>query len=93
MKKEHWLLFLIFSFAILRIPEFQTKAQVISGWFFPGFNYRVEVNVTGSSEGNVTDYCLNIVIVNGTGVNTGNTYYTSNVAQSDFDDVRFTWYV
>jgi len=39
-----------------------------------------------------TNYQMRITIINGTGTDSENIMYTTNVAQSNFDDVRFTWY-
>ena len=74
-------------FRILKV-----KASVSNSWYYSDFQYRVEHNITGSSAGNVTDYQMKLVIVNGSGTSSGDTYYTTNIAQSDFDDIRFTWY-
>lgn len=61
-------------------------------WYYLGFSYRVQHNITGSSAGAQTDYQVSITVVNGSGVSAGSIYYTRNVAQPDFDDVRFAWY-
>ena len=70
----------------------EVKASVSQSWYYSDFAYRVEHNITGSSSGTVTDYQIRITIVNGSGTSSGDTYYTTNVAQSDFDDIRVTWY-
>ena len=76
----------------------QEKIEIISvesdsfAWYYQNFNYRVQHNITGSTAGSVTDYQVKITIINGTGSSNGNTYYTTHISQSDFDDVRFTWY-
>lgn len=68
------------------------KASVSSGWYYSDTGYRVEHNITGSPAGNQTNYQMEITIVNGTGKSSESVYYTTHVNQSDFDDVRFTWY-
>jgi len=68
------------------------KASVSSGWYYSDMGYRVEHNITGSPAGNQTNYQMKITIVNGTGTSNESVYYTTHVNQSDFDDVRFTWY-
>ena len=60
-------------------------------WYYQDFSYRVQHSIIGSVAGNVTDYQIRITIVNGTGASGGEVYYTTNVSQPDFDDVRFTW--
>ncbi len=67
-------------------------APLTPAWYYLGFNYRVQHNITGSSVGVLADYQVAVTIVNGSGLSSGNTYYTNHVSQPDFDDVRFTWY-
>ena len=79
-------------FSFLQFPIREARASVSDDWYYTDFAYRVEHNITGSSAGDQTNYQMRIVIVNGSGTSSDDTYYTSHVAQSDFDDVRFTWY-
>lgn len=72
--------------------EILDVTTLASAWYFPDFDHRVEHDIIGSSAGAQTNFQVNIVIVNGSGVSGGNIYYTTHVSQSDFDDVRFTWY-
>ncbi|MGB9671822.1 MAG: DUF2341 domain-containing protein, partial [Candidatus Norongarragalinales archaeon] len=78
--------------------KMQEKVEVLSvapltpAWYYLGFNYRVQHNITGSSAGVLADYQVAVTIVNGSGLSSGNIYYTNHVSQPDFDDVRFTWY-
>jgi len=72
--------------------EILDVASLTPAWYYLGFNYRVQHNVTGSTAGAQTGYQISIIIVNGSGVSSGNVYYTTHINQSDFDDVRFTWY-
>lgn len=59
-----------------------------------GWLYRRQHDITGSDgePGNFTDYQVNITVINGTGTNSGNTFYTDNKTQADFEDIRFTYY-
>lgn len=59
-------------------------------WYYPGFSYRVQHNITSVVA--VADYQIKIMVVNGTGTSQGNVYYTTHVRQPNFGDVRFTWY-
>ncbi|MEM3578480.1 MAG: DUF2341 domain-containing protein [Candidatus Bathyarchaeia archaeon] len=72
--------------------EILNVTRVIRSWFYSGFSYRVQHNITGSSAGAVVDYQVRITIVNGSGVSCGDIYYTTHVSQPSFNDVRFTWY-
>jgi hypothetical protein len=66
--------------------------DVVSVWYYLGFDYRAQHSIKGSTAGKVTDYQMRITIINGTGTSSGNIYYTTHVSQPDFDDVRFSWY-
>lgn len=78
------------------LPPFSITIPAVnassSNWYYSDMAYRVEHNITGSSAGDVTNYQIKIVIVNGSGTSSGEVYYTTNIMQPDFDDVRFTWY-
>jgi len=71
--------------------EITDVSLIMHTWYYSGFNYRVQHNITGSVAGPVTEYQMRITIVNGTGTSGGEVHYTTNVSQPDFDDVRFTW--
>jgi len=93
----HLMLILFLSFTILNLlpSDFTFKilnVEAASGWFFPDFAYRRQHNITGSAVGSITNYQMSVTIKNGTGTASGGVMYTENVAQPDFDDVRFTWY-
>jgi len=74
--------------------KMQEKIEILnvtSAWYFPDLEYRVRHIIAGSSAGEVNDYQIKITIINGTGISSGDNYYTVHVRQPDFDDVRFTW--
>jgi len=63
-----------------------------SSWWNSSWSYRKQHNITGSSAGNQTDYQMSIIVINGTGTDSGATVYIDNKGRSDFGDIRFTWY-
>jgi hypothetical protein len=72
--------------------EILDVASLTPAWYYLGFDYRVQHNITGSSAGAQTNYQVSVTIKNGSGISDQSVYYTTNVNQPDFDDVRFTWY-
>jgi len=58
-------------------------------WWNTSYLYRKCHNITGSTDGAVTDYQIDFNIYYGSGVDAGNDIYLSSHSQTDFDDVRF----
>jgi hypothetical protein len=56
----------------------------LSGW-----RYRKSHNISNANGADV-NYTVNITIINGTGSDSGNTFYINNKMKNDFGDVRFT---
>lgn len=64
--------------------------DVSSGWY-QGYLWRKSFVITGSSDGWLNNYPVNITIYNTTGTSTGSTVYIgANRTQLDWDDIRFT---
>ena len=86
--------FLVLFLLVGQLAVFQlvpsVKASVSSGWYYSGWNYRKEHNLTSSSA--VTDYQVKFDVYNTTGTDSGNSVYLGSNVQVDFDDVRWTWY-
>ena len=61
-----------------------TPANWLSGW-----SYRKQHNITNAAGADV-NYTVQIIVVNGTSADSGNTVYINNKARSDFGDIRFT---
>jgi len=83
-------LFLLASqLAVFRFVS-SVNASVSSGWYYSGWDYRKEHNLTSSSA--VADYQIKFEVYNTTGTDSGNSVYLGSNVQADFDDVRWTWY-
>jgi len=86
--------FLVLFLLVGQLAVFQlapsVKASVSSGWYYSGWNYRKEHNLTSSSA--VTDYQVKFDVYNVTGTDSGSSVYLGSNVQADFDDVRWTWY-
>lgn len=52
-------------------------------------NNRAPLTITGSPDGTLTDYLVEIQVIRGTGTSTGNTLYAPD-CQANFGDIRFT---
>jgi len=86
--------FLVLFLFVGQLAVFQltpnVKASVSSGWYYSGWSYRKEHNLTSSSA--VTDYQIRFDVYNVTGTDSGSSVYLGSNVQADFDDVRWTWY-
>ena len=71
--------------------EIVDASLIMHTWYYSDFSYRVQHDIIGSVAGPAAEYQVRITIVNGTGTSEGEVYYTTNIGQPDFDDVRFTW--
>ncbi|MFA5408435.1 MAG: DUF2341 domain-containing protein, partial [Bacilli bacterium] len=63
------------------------------GWIAPlpewEWQKRVSHTITGSTDGALTDYPVEITVIRGTGTSSGNTLYAPD-CRADFADIRFT---
>jgi len=73
------------------VPEIR-KAAASGDWYYNSFGYRKHHNVTGSSDGNLTDYAVQLTVHYGSGTDSGSDVYLNSHSQTDFDDLRFTWF-
>lgn len=67
---------------------FRVKTVHATDWL-SGWDYR-KSHVMNNSTGAGTNYQVKIVVINGSGSDSGNTVYLDNKARSDFGDIRFT---
>jgi len=68
------------------------KGSVSDRWFYSEMSHRAVHIINGSPVGSQNNYQIKIIVINSTGTNINNIIYTTNVLQSNFDDIRFTWY-
>ena len=65
-----------------------TEQNTAAGWWNSDWSYR-KSHVIQSASGAGTNYQVKIVVVNGTGSDSGDTIYINDKTRSDFGDVRF----
>jgi hypothetical protein len=76
---------LLFSFLVfVVVPVEATGANWLTGW-----TYR-KSHVINNATGAGTNYQVQIIVVNGSGADSGNTVYENNKAKNDWTDLRFT---
>ena len=63
---------------------------IVRMWFNDNWSYRKShiINGIGTTAG--INYQINIVVINGTGTDNGETVFINNKVRSDFGDIRFT---
>jgi len=86
-KRKVILLSILLLFSIIICMPLNVNG-IGEGWL-TGWNYRKShliLNSTGAS----TNYQIMIIVINGSGVDSGDTVYIDNKTKSDFTDVRFT---
>jgi hypothetical protein len=67
---------------------FNMSSVNATGWLL-GWTYR-KSHVINNATGAGTNYQVKIVVINGTGTDSGGTVYINNKTRTDFGDVRFT---
>lgn len=80
------------SLAYAFIYEQQSRnvtQTIIRKWFDSGWGYRKSHIIDGTGTTAGTNYQIRIVVINGVGIDSGDTVYINNKARSDFGDVRF----
>lgn len=65
-------------------------AATVSAGFLPGWNYRKQMTINGTSAGAQTNYQMNLTVYNSIGNDTPGVVYLGGNARSDFGDLRFT---
>jgi hypothetical protein len=73
---------------IIRPQNAKSSPDVGASWL-TGWTYR-KSHTIDSAAGAGVNYTLQIIVVNATGVDSGDTVYVYNKTKSDFSDVRFT---
>ena len=68
---------------------YQNWTVTVLGWL-ANYNYRLAINITGSTAGSVINYPINLTINTGVGSNSGSTIYLNNHALNWPNDIRFT---
>jgi len=61
------------------------KASWLTGW-----GYRKSLTLGGSTDGDLTDFLIEIVVHRSTGTDSGKNVYVGNNCENDFSDIRFT---
>jgi len=61
-----------------------------SGTWLTNYTYRKGFKITGSSEGVLENYGVNVTIHRENGIDSGDDVYLGTLIQADYDDVRFT---
>jgi len=92
-KAAFLVLTLLFLFLAADSPVQVRKVSGNGGdWYYSGYVYRKYHNITGSPSGNLTNYPVQLTIHYGSGTDSGSDVYLNSHSQTDFDDLRFTWY-
>jgi len=86
------LIVLIMSILMLVLNVQPVKAPGAIHIGADGWLYRKAHNITGSTEGDQTYYQMKIIVHYGNGADSGENVYLNSHSQTDFDDIRFTWY-
>jgi len=73
----------------LRLSVGPETAQANPGWL-TGYDYRQQITINGTVDGNQTDYQMMLLVDNATDTSSGNTCYVNGHIEADFDDIRFT---
>ena len=87
MKRLVWLFSFLLIVAV--VSEFTLLVHADGEAWLEGWTYRKShliLNATGAG----TNYQVQIIVINGSGSDSGNTVYIDNKTRSDFGDVRFT---